>query len=124
MGWIAKLYSGDIVREDDNVRWDDIDIHLIESLWIDGFEEYKIFRKNKKDFMEFIQFKTAAVNISGEFFIESRCIGWTDGQQEFIIRIDERNKNISEEVIKRIHFHPYSYFFKKVALPQNKGRLI
>ncbi len=110
MGWTTKLFSGEIIKESENIKWNDVNIHLIESLWIDGFEKYKILRKSKKNFMEFVQFKTAAVDINGRFFIESRCIGWTDGKQEFIIRFNERNKSISTEIIERIHFHPLSRF--------------
>ena len=108
MGWIAKLYSGEIVREDDNVKWDDVDIHLIESLWIDGFEKYKISRDNKKNFIEFVQFKTAAMDNKGNFYIESRCIGWSDGEREFLLKINEKSHKVLTEIIKRIHFHPFS----------------
>jgi len=119
MRWIAKLYSGEIIREDDNVKWDEMDIHLIESLWIDGFENYKISRRNIKNFMEFVQFKTAGMDNRGNFFVESRCIGWSDGKSEFLLRINEKNHKVSMETIKRVHFHPLSYFLCKESSQRN-----
>ena len=113
MGWNARLFSEKIIREADNIKWDDIDIHLIDTLWIDGYEKYKISRNHIKRFLEFVQFKTAAVGLYGNVFIESRCIGWTDGDREFIYRIDERTGKIKTEIIERTHFHPLSYFLKK-----------
>ncbi|MFC1562995.1 hypothetical protein ACFL4Z_02990 [candidate division KSB1 bacterium] len=111
MGWAVKLFSGEVIRESDSINWNDVNIHLIESLWIEGFEKYEFSKKNKNNFLEFVQFKTAVMDISGSFYVESRCIGWTDGKQEFIMRFNERSKNISTEIIKRIHFHPLSCFF-------------
>lgn len=110
MGWIARLFSGEMVRERDNIRWDDVNIHLIESLWLEGFEKYKISRNNIKNVLEFIQFKTAEIDVNGKVNIESRCIGWSNGEKEFILRINEKTGKASTEIIERIHFHPLSIF--------------
>jgi len=119
MGWIAKLYSGEIIREVDNIKWDDVNIHLIESLWIDGFEEYTISRKNVKNILEFVQFKTAAMDSKGNFYMESRSIGWSDGEREFLLRINEKTHRISTEIIGRVHFHPLS----KLAIENSEPKI-
>ena len=95
---------------ENNLSWDDVDIHLIENLWLDGFERYKISRKNVKNFLEFVQFKTAAMYNKGNFYIESRCIGWSDGEREYLLRINEKSHKVTKDMIKRVHFHPLSYF--------------
>ncbi len=110
MGWAAQLFSGEIVRERDSAGWNDVNIHLVGRLWIEGFEEYALSRNILRNFVEFIQFKTACVGSEGKAVVESRCIGWTDGNKEFLIRICERTGEVSPEIVGRIHFHPMSCY--------------
>ena len=110
MGWNARLYSREIVRERDNIKWDNLNIHLIESLWLDGLERFKLSKNCIKNFLEFTQFKTARIDSGGNVNIESRCIGWGDGEKEYILRINEKTGRCKSETIKRVHFHPLSIF--------------
>ena len=110
MGWNARLYSGEILRERDNIKWDDLNIHLIESLWLDGMEKFKFFKSCIKNFLEFIQFKTARMDSDRNVNIESRSIGWSDGEKEYVLRINEKTGRCTSETTKRVHFHPLSIF--------------
>ena len=90
MGWNARLYSGEILRERDNIKWDDLNIHLIESLWLDGLEKFKFSKSCIKNFLEFVQFKTARMDSDRNVNIESRSIGWSDGEKEYVLKISEK----------------------------------
>ena len=84
--------------------------HFVLKRFLEGFEEYALSRSVLNNFVEFIQFKTACIGIDGETVVESRCIGWTDGAKEFIIRICEETGKVSPEISRRIHFHPKSIY--------------
>jgi hypothetical protein len=97
MGWNARLTSGIIARQQDGVRFFDMDLHSIEELWLDGLEQASIRRDRCLGFIEFIQYETAraiptGVEKTGEY------IGWTNGEVEFVLGI----------TCERHSFHPKS----------------
>nr|BDD44111.1 hypothetical protein 4 [bacterium] len=96
------------MKESDAVRWNDVNIHLIEKLWIEGFEEYVLTRGRLENFVEFIQYKTASFEIGREVYIESRNIGWTDGEAEYVLTFFENGNKVIREINERVHFHPLS----------------
>jgi len=108
MGWVTRLCTGEIIREDERMSWNSINIHSIEELWIEGWEGYKIRRRYRPGFLEFVQFKTAVLDNSGLLCKENQCIGWTNGIHEFLYRVNLKNKKVTIEIIRRIHFHPLS----------------
>ena len=74
MGWAVTMFSGETVKERDNLSWNDIDIRLIEKLWIEGFEEYALSRNVLSNFVEFIQFKTACIGSNLSSLLRSRTL--------------------------------------------------
>jgi hypothetical protein len=124
MGWCAKLVSGEVVKESGNVNWNDVNIHFIESLWIEGFEKFRISKKNIDNFLEFVQFKTANVDLAGKIYIESRCFGWSDGENEYLFRVNEETHKVTTEIIKRIHFHPMSFIELNKSVQKQSSKLI
>ena len=97
MSWNARLRSGVVIRQRDNVSFFDVDLYSIEEMWLDGLENAAINRRFCPGFKEFIQFNVAYITpqgarMAGEF------IGWTNGEKEFVIGVTDENHS----------FHPDS----------------
>lgn len=111
-GWVAQFRDGQCLRENDGYKWNDINIHLLEKLWLESFEHFGLERDRYPAFLEFVQFKTGILDNRGNIQMESQCIGWTDGVNEMIYRMTPGLMVVTIEVQLRVHFHPLSIIKK------------
>ena len=109
IGWVAQMKNGRRLFEKEGMHWHEIDIHVMERLWLESYERYVLERKRIPRFLEFVQFKTGSVGIGGSAQFESQCIGWTDGAHEMIYRMVPGSSVVRMEIHPRIHFHPLSF---------------
>lgn len=114
--FVAYLADG-TKRMESACRW--VDVPLYDIIKLDlrmGTNTFRIEARYCPGFVEFIQFKTASRglrSVPGQpDKTVSRCIGWTNGAQEFIIRIDEetckRIGGVEVDYLRQGHLHPSS----------------
>lgn len=108
IGWVAQMSDGRCIRERNGAQWHEINIHQIELLWLESFEQYALDRRHLPRLLEFIQFKTGRITGCGDAAFESQCIGWTDGAHEIIYRASPCFPSVRMEIHPRLHFHPLS----------------
>lgn len=114
--FVAYLAGGNKLMEH-NCRWVDVPLHEIVILELRmGEKTYRIERANCPGFVEFVHFKTVLRGLAGKVGVpdntQTRCIGWTNGVDEFAIRIDEETCQRVGEVesypLRQGHLHPQS----------------
>lgn len=117
--WVAHLGDGRQLSEH-QCRWVDVPLHQIVMLELNMLGNKYILERRylPSVFVEFIQFKTAIEKYPpGSKETICRCIGWTDGMQEFIIEVDEktgkRMKDPYAITIRPGHLHPQSKLLPK-----------
>ena len=94
--WKAKLKDGSIIEETEPSNWDAIK-DQVSYLELNNNGQIISLPKNCE---KYIQGKTASSNIlNGECIIESRYIGLKIGNNIMKIRVNEKNNNISVEII-------------------------
>ena len=113
IGWAALMQDGRCLREKDGLRWDEIDIHTIQKLWLETFESCALERSTYSRLLEFVQYKTGAVGVGGVTAFESQCVGWTDGVHEMIYRVSPGSRAVRIEIHPRNHFHPKSLHLRQ-----------
>lgn len=118
--FVAYLADG-TKRMEHDCRWADVPLREIVTLELRmGAKTFRIESKNCPGFVEFIHFKTALRRVRGTPGVPdkttSRCIGWTNGTHEFVIRVDEKTCQRSDPescLLRQGHLHPQSKLLKK-----------
>jgi len=93
--WKAKLNDGREVSEL-NAQWENVKKNIVELLLITPANQIIILPKNME---EYIQFKTASAELgnSKNVQIESRVIGFVQNGTKIVLRVNEKNNNITVE---------------------------
>ena len=111
--WVAHLAGGRQLHEH-NCSWATVPIEQVTmlELMMCG-NKYTLERSQlPPNFLGFICFKTAVRSLRGipnrPDKVESRCIGWTDGKVEYILRIDENTCKPQGQV--EVHTVPTGQF--------------
>lgn len=94
--WTATLDDGSMVMEsDDGADWNGIADRVVGlKMNVDG-----IWYRLPDGMQSYIQAKTVSAPIGGgELTIESRYIGFRDGDKEYCLRVDEHTRNVSIEI--------------------------
>ncbi len=110
--WNVHLADGRQLSEHD-CRWIDVPLHdiVMMELMIMG-QKYVIEKAIlPHTFVEYVMFNTALKPLGGEDKLESKCIGWTDGRMEHIIRVDAKtgeDLGFEDYPVRVGHLHPDS----------------
>lgn len=93
--WRGQLKNGSTVYETSDVSWDDIKDELVSLELVGGNISISLPREK-----EYIQAKTCSANLlNGNCEIESRYVGFKDGETYTIARVNERTNKITIEQI-------------------------
>lgn len=110
--WNVHLADGRQLSEHD-CRWIDIPLHNITMLELTVMGQKYVIEKATlpHTFIEYIMFNTAIKPRLGKDKLESKCIGWVDGEFEHVIRIDADTGDqmgFEDNPIRVGHLHPAS----------------
>lgn len=129
--FVVHLDDGRILNEHQVGSWANVPIHKVVTLQVRICGKHWSLDRNtlSSKFQEFIYFCSALSGMgshvrkmaTGEDETISRTIGWTDGEREYLLEIDERTgKKLRSYVVPAIiHRHHLSKFKSKIQVKQS-----